>query len=182
MYQQDRAQFYIDQQEQQRAEQQHLEQQRRSQQRTKHMVRAVILFVVVGVGGVWWFSGSPDKAYGVWRVVGPADMSPAEARMAESVMGQIGMGMYFGVDQTSLTLHVVTDKGTLSNTGTCEWTARRGKLYCKTSGCADEEYVVTVVDDDTITLTDPDSRKGKGMMLTRASLSDVQATKKARKR
>jgi hypothetical protein len=174
---QDLAQYYIDQQQdQQRANQQLMDQQRRARQKNKHITCATILVVAI-VGGLWWFSGSPGKAYGVWRVVGPSDMSPSEARMAASVMDQIGVGMYFEFSEKSFTLHVVSDEGTLSNTEKCEWTARRGKLYYKGLGCKDE-YVITIVDDNTMTLMDPDSRRGKGMMLTRAALSDVKATKK----
>jgi len=143
-------------------------------QRNKVVVVAVALGLVVA--GAYWFSGSPTKAYGVWRVVGPANIDDAQAKMAQNVMSEMGVGMFFEFAATSCTVHAATAERAVSNTGKWEWTARAcgGKLYCRDRG-GKSEIIITVVDHNTLILESPDSRAKHGMKLKRSSASELEA-------
>ena len=183
MCSQDMAQYYVNQQNQQRANQQYMDQQCKTRQNKKLMAGAVVLGAIA-VAGVWWFSGSPAKAYGVWRVVGSADMNAAQARMAEAVMDKMGVEMYFEFEEHVCTVHIFAGDQAVSRTSKCEWQPRRGKLYCKEPD-GKSGIVFTVVDDntlivETLAVEDRSSRsKTAGMKLTRSSRAEVEAAKEA---
>jgi len=165
------AQQYMD---QQRAKQQYVDQQKKRQEKTKSIVRVAVLVLVVA-GGLWWFSGSPAKAYGVWRVVGSAGLDGSRAGMGEISTDATGMGSFFEFDETSCTMYVVFGGRAWSRTGNSEWMSRRGKLYCKAPGAGGSKLVITVVDDDTLII----GNTGNGITLTRCSPSEAEAVKAA---